>query len=112
MDWNEYQAWVKTKARKGGAKLNMLNAALGLAGEAGEVADVIKKHVFHKHPLDNGMKLNLLAELGDALFYLTWAAELSGFTLESVANYNTIKLNRRYPEGFDTERSINREEGK
>lgn len=74
------------------------NAALGLAGEAGEVADLIKKNVFHGRPLDVP---DLLAELGDVLWYLSWLADLHGSSLEEVASRNIDKLRRRHPDGFD-----------
>ena len=106
MDWNEYQDWVRTKARPGGNKLNMLNAALGLAGEAGEVADIVKKKIFHKHKTPS-----LAYELGDILFYLAWMADLDGCNLQDVMVLNVAKLNERYPDGFSTERSLNRKEG-
>lgn len=51
-----------------------LNAALGLTGEAGEVADLIKKHLFHQR---GSTRQKLALELGDVLFYLHWLADLS-----------------------------------
>ncbi len=60
--------------------------ALGLTGEAGEVAEIIKKH--------------LREELGDVLWYLTVLAEMNGLTLAEIAVENIHKLKARYPEGF------------
>ena len=83
------------------------NAALGLTGEAGEVAEVIKKHLYHATPLDQDA---LVKELGDCLWYVAAFANVLGLSLDDVAERNIEKLRRRYPEGFDTERSRNRTE--
>lgn len=80
------------------------NAALGL-GEAGELQNIVKKEVFHGHPLNANAVMD---ETGDILFYLDWLADLYGFTLLDAMNYNAEKLAKRYPEGFSSERSINR----
>jgi len=85
----------------------LANFGLGIGGEAGEVQDIIKKHLFHGHPLD---KDKIRGELGDVLWYIARIAEWSGITLDEVAQGNIDKLKRRYPEGFDKEKSINREE--
>lgn len=79
--------------------------ALGVAGEAGEVADLVKKHIGHGHPLDVE-KLKL--ELGDVLWYVAGLATLLGVTLSEVASANIAKLEKRYPNGFSTEASMNR----
>lgn len=85
----------------------LVNYALGIAGEAGEVADMVKKAVFHGHELDmNDMR----KELGDVLWYLSNIAAQVEIDLEEVAMMNIIKLKERYPDGFDTEKSKNRKE--
>jgi NTP pyrophosphatase (non-canonical NTP hydrolase) len=73
---------------------------LGLAGEAGEVVELIKKHVHHGRGLD---RENLLKELGDVLWYLTLGAHLGGFTLEEVMDANIAKLRARFPHGWSAE---------
>ncbi len=85
----------------------LANAALGLAGEAGEVADMMKKHLFHQHPLDREA---MVKELGDCLWYVAAAATALGIELEEIGAGNIEKLRRRYPEGFSAERSLNRTE--
>jgi NTP pyrophosphatase (non-canonical NTP hydrolase) len=81
--------------------------ALGLSGEAGEVADLVKKHIGHGHDLDvNKLKL----ELGDVLWYIAGLAHVLGLTLSEVAEANVAKLKRRYPDGFSHEASKNRSE--
>jgi NTP pyrophosphatase (non-canonical NTP hydrolase) len=71
------------------------HAALGLAGEAGEVADIVKKSQYAvAQPVD---REKLLLELGDALWYLTYIAGHYGLTLEEVMAANIGKLERRHP---------------
>ena len=87
-------------------KLN--NGCLGLAGEAGEVIDIFKKYRYQKHPLDvKGM----VEELGDVLWYIAAIATAVGVPMGEIAARNIEKLNKRYPEGFDAERSVNRDGG-
>ena len=83
----------------------LLNAALGLTGEAGEFADAIKKALFHHHGLN---KDALVKELGDMLFYIRLAALGLGVSLEHIAEENDRKLRARYPDGFTVERSMHR----
>jgi NTP pyrophosphatase (non-canonical NTP hydrolase) len=79
---------------------------LGVAGEAGEVADLCKKIVHHRYPLDEDRRAKLIAELGDVLWYISHGASVLGVTLEDVAQGNIDKLKRRYPEGFSTAASM------
>lgn len=85
--------------------LILANYALGLAGEGGEVADVIKKHVFHGHPLD---KEAVKKELGDILHYVAGVATLLELNMESVLEGNIEKLKKRFPNGFSSADSIRR----
>lgn len=85
----------------------LLNGALGLPGEAGEVADLVKKHFFHGHVLDRD---DLIKELGDVCWYLALICTAIGVSLEYVMGQNIEKLKRRYPEGFSESASINRTE--
>lgn len=80
---------------------------LGLAGEAGEVVEAIKKHVGHGHNLDTE---KLEKELGDVLWYLAAIATRNGISMTNVAEVNIKKLMKRYPDGFSSERSVNRDE--
>lgn len=85
----------------------LLNGALGLTGEAGEVADQIKKLIFHGHDLDRD---GLIKELGDVCWYLALLCHAIGVPLEEVMTLNIEKLKKRYPEGFSESASINRKE--
>ena len=72
------------------------NAALGLAGEAGEVVDTIKKMLFHT--ADKDYTEALKKELGDVFYYLIKVTKLAGFTVEEVLEMNKEKLASRHPE--------------
>jgi NTP pyrophosphatase (non-canonical NTP hydrolase) len=85
----------------------LLNAVMGLNGEAGEVIDHVKKACFQGHELN---REHLAEELGDVAWYLAVCCEAIGATLEDVMQGNIDKLRRRYPEGFDKARSVNRPE--
>jgi NTP pyrophosphatase (non-canonical NTP hydrolase) len=76
---------------------SLLNAALGLGGEAGEVQELVKKQVFHKRDF---LKVEMTKEIGDVLFYLDWVAALCGISLQDAADQNIAKLKERYPDGF------------
>lgn len=106
---NQYQEEALRTARVNEADkcepLDLARDALGVAGEAGEVADLIKKVVGHGHPIDPD---KVKKELGDVLWYVAVLAHRVGFTLEEVAQANVDKLRKRYPDGFDPERSKNR----
>jgi NTP pyrophosphatase (non-canonical NTP hydrolase) len=84
----------------------MLNFALGLAGEAGEIVERVKKFYFHGHPLDEEA---VIKELGDLLWYINAMADRIGAPLEEVACRNIDKLMKRYPQGFTIHDSVNRE---
>lgn len=104
MNFNEYQKLALRTANKD--KDLVINAALGLAGESGEVADLIKKHLFQGHELN---KEKIIDELGDILWYIAIMAEGLGVEMEVIPTHNINKLRKRYPNGFEVERSINRE---
>lgn len=103
MNFDEYQVGVLRTAGETGQRAR-LNAALGL-GEAGEVQNIVKKEVYHGHPED---RMAILDELGDILYYVAWLAHEYNIKLSLVAQWNQDKLKRRYPDGFDKERSLHR----
>ncbi|HUX33851.1 MAG TPA: MazG nucleotide pyrophosphohydrolase domain-containing protein [Gemmatimonadaceae bacterium] len=75
----------------------LLDAAAGLAEEAGEVLGLVRKHRMQGRALDAE---RLREELGDALWCLTIAAQSAGLTLDDVAAANVAKLQSRHPDGF------------
>jgi len=79
--------------------------AIGLAGEAGEVCEIIKKGIFHDHGVD---RAKLAKELGDVLWYLSSLATEFGLSLSGIAEGNIEKLLQRYPEGYTRESSMSR----
>jgi NTP pyrophosphatase (non-canonical NTP hydrolase) len=87
----------------------LLMGALGISGEAGEVADSLKKMLFHGHPLDVPAVAD---ELGDVMWYVVLLCDTLGLTLNDVLEQNVEKRRKRYPHGFTPERSINRDEGR
>jgi NTP pyrophosphatase (non-canonical NTP hydrolase) len=106
MEINEYQKLALTTLNKELNEKEMLtNGLMGLSGESGEAIDLLKKHLFHSHPLD---KEKLILELGDIAWYLAEASFALGISLEEVLTKNIEKLKKRYPEGFSKENSINR----
>ncbi len=106
MTLDEYQALAnRTEQKDRSIHDRFLQNALGIAGEAGEVADLIKKWKFHGHPYD---REKLKKELGDVLWYLAGVASAADMTLSEVAVGNIDKLTLRYPTGFSNEASINR----
>ncbi len=108
MNLNEYQELaLRTAGNHGDFDRTLMYTALGLNGEAGEVAELIKKAFFHGHDLDRD---KLMKELGDVLWYLAVMAHALDMSLEEVGQHNIDKLARRYPEGFSSQRSRNRSE--
>jgi len=85
----------------------LFNGSLGLTGESGEVADMIKKYIFHGHDLD---KKALVKELGDVCWYVALLAHAIDVDFEEILSLNIDKLKSRYPEGFSESASINRKE--
>ena len=81
------------------------NMIFGANGELGEVTDILKKDLFHSHKLDQG---HLAEEIGDVMFYLVNLATIFNFNMEDILQANVDKLKKRYPDGFDIDRSINR----
>jgi len=133
MTGNEYQALaMRTNDRKGTDRIEkaiellcrpdkpkcftpvvedlggVLNGCLGLAGESGEVLDMIKKWIFHEKGLD---REHLKKEIGDVMWYVAMLCESFGFDLDEILQMNVDKLKARYPEGFDPEKANHRKPG-
>lgn len=107
MEANDYQKLAMITLNKKLDKKEILtNSVMGLCGESGEACDIVKKHLFHGHELD---RESLIKELGDVAWYLAEAAFALDIELDEVLAKNIEKLRKRYPEGFSSERSINRE---
>ena len=85
----------------------LINGVMGLCGESGEAIDIVKKHLAQGHDLD---REGLIKELGDIAWYLAEAATAIDMDLEDILQMNIDKLKKRYPEGFDPEKSVYRKE--
>ena len=109
MTINEYQNLAMRTLNPALSKKDVLiNSVMGLCGESGEAIDVVKKWLAHGHELD---KEHLIKELGDVAWYLAEAATALDVPLEQILQANIDKLKKRYPEGFETEKSLVRLEG-
>ena len=111
MTLNEYQtAAMRTASGTSTASDEnlILNGAMGLNGESGEIIDMLKKNMFQGHELD---KEHLAKECGDVLWYCAILAKGLGYTLDEIGEMNKSKLEARYPDGFEVEKSLNRKEG-
>jgi NTP pyrophosphatase (non-canonical NTP hydrolase) len=97
MNVEQFQAFVKHGNFTKDERDSKFLAAMGLAGEAGEVCDLLKKHLLHGKELDRD---ELNKELGDVLWYLFHAFNAFGFTFEEVAEANVEKLCNRYPRQY------------
>ncbi len=76
----------------------VMNAVLGLGGEAGEIVDQCKKLFFHTDKGFDFHREKLVSELGDSFFYHIKFMDLMGITLEEVLAANKVKLQSRHPE--------------
>ena len=110
MDFNEYQKLAMrtaSDASKQNKQNLLLNGVMGLCGESGECIDVLKKHMFQGHELD---RQKLIDEASDCLWYLAEIASGLEISLDEIARHNIEKLKKRYPDGFEVEKSLNRSE--
>ena len=108
MTINEYQKLAMTTLNPALSEKDVLiNGVMGLCGESGEAIDIVKKWLAQGHELD---REKLAKELGDICWYLAETATALGLSLEDIMAANIEKLRKRYPEGFDSSRSIHRDE--
>ena len=97
---------IDGKGRNLTGKDLMLNwCALGLTGEAGEIAELVKKGILHQHGLNVAA---LVEEIGDCCWYLAGLCTLLGHDFGEIMQFNVDKLKIRYPNGFNSEDSKKR----
>lgn len=109
MTINEYQMLaMATLNPELNRKEVLINSVMGLCGESGEAIDLVKKWLAQGHELD---KDHLIKELGDVAWYLAEAATALDVPLEQILQGNIEKLKKRYPDGFEKERSAVRLKG-
>ena len=100
LDINEYQQMARRTAIYPGAGSNMIYPTLGLAGEAGEVAEKVKKVIRHKEGVfDDDTRAAISKELGDVLWYVAQIASELNLDLSNVAQQNLDKLADRAKRG-------------
>jgi NTP pyrophosphatase (non-canonical NTP hydrolase) len=78
---------------------------MGLVTEAGELADMLKKHIFYGRNID---KVNAQEEIGDTCWYVGVAIDVLKTTMNDIMTKNIEKLRKRYPEKFTEEKANNR----
>lgn len=91
MTTQEFESHVTLRAKE---DLDLNYAVIALCGESGEVAEWYKKAVLRGNKI--GLTdMDLAHELGDVLYYLTRAAQLKGWTLSDIMDWNKVKLDAR-----------------
>ena len=85
--------------------LRSLHAVIGIAGEAGELLDQVKRVFVYHTQFDT---THLVEEMGDLFHYLTMLMNIHGFNLDEIREANVRKLHVRYPGGYSHERAVNR----
>lgn len=107
MNLKEYQALAR---RTQNSELNWeekeRHALFGMASEVGEIHAIYQK-VYQGHEMDC---MKVVDEMGDLMWFVAELADTIGVSLDDVADHNIAKLKKRYPQGFDVEHSVHREE--
>lgn len=88
-----------------GSMDDVLHALLGIGTEAGELQDMLKKHLMYGKAFD---RTNLVEECGDLLWYIAFALKTVNVTMSDCMERNIKKLQVRYPQKFTTENALNR----
>jgi len=84
----------------------LLHGMIGICTEAGELQDMVKKHLIYGKPLD---LVNVLEECGDVLWYLALTLHSAGYTMDQAMERNIAKLLKRFPDKFTATQAINRD---
>lgn len=106
-----YQADASRTMKADDRDRALTHYALGLAGEAGEAADAIKKLVFYGLELTEDRRTEILKEIGDTMWYAAALATTLGAPMGGVARQNIAKLRARYPEQFNAADAVARRDG-
>jgi len=109
MTEDDYNRFVnRLFKRMGSPSADLMHAAVGISGEAGEIIDAIKKVWVYNKPLDDRVRVSLKEELGDLLFYVHVILFQYGWTLHEIRRSNVDKLMLRYPHGYSDEAARDR----
>lgn len=84
-----------------------LHALHGMVGEIGEIHSIYQK-LYQGHDVDENHAKN---EVGDLLWFIAEYCTAQGWNLDDIMQINIDKLQKRYPNGFEIEKSLNRTEG-
>lgn len=107
MNFEEYQALARrTQNNELGIKQKERHALFGMASEVGEIHAIYQK-VYQGHKMDY---TKVVDEMGDLMWFMAELADVIGVSLDDIADHNIAKLKKRYPQGFDVEHSVHREE--
>ena len=113
MNPNGYQELCRrTESNTEGAEIKdknfrrLLHGVIGICTEAGELQDIIKKHMFYGTDLD---PVHVQEEGGDLLWYIALVLNSLGLSMESTMEANIAKLRKRYPDSFSCEEAIKRD---
>lgn len=107
LQFDEYQVLARrTQNHELTNEQKLIHSLLGLISEVGEICGIYQKS-FQGHDVD---EQEVIDEAGDAMWFLSELADCLSVHLSTVAHGNVSKLLKRYPDGFDAERSVNREE--
>ncbi len=87
----------------------VLTGAIGICSEGGELLDIVKKLIFQGKQPSAELRVKLKNELGDVMWYVQQILIGMDWSLNEILAENTRKLSGRYPDGFETEKSENRE---
>jgi NTP pyrophosphatase (non-canonical NTP hydrolase) len=97
------------RSHSGGRPMaRLIHAILGVCTEAGELQDMVKKHLIYDKQFD---RVNVLEEAGDVMWYLALALDACGFTMSEAMERNIAKLRARFPEKFTSEKALHRDLG-
>lgn len=95
MDFNEYQRKARQTAIYHNIGSNFIYPTLGIVGEAGEIAEKVKRVVRVNGVIDEALRREIAKELGDVLWYLAALASELGLSLDDIAKDNLAKLQSR-----------------
>lgn len=99
---------LRTAKDFGSLEMDIMHAAAGMAGESGEVIDLVKKVIYYGKAIDRN---KVLVELGDLLWYANLMIAKLDSSWAEVFDMNIAKLEARYPDlRFDADKAINRDE--
>ena len=105
-EYREYCGSVRNDALDC-ADVQLLHSVIGIASEAGELLDILKKQFVYNIPAD---REHVVEELGDVLHYMMYLLIRFDCTIEELMLSNVAKLRQRYPDGFSNKDALERKD--